>query len=398
MDDGDGVPFSSQYSCLFRQTWRKRASDENKYAPLGAQIVESFLTIKNLYELLWEIRCNPRNKVQELSPFPPISPLDSGENDFSRRDFPLGEILDLEPEEEPFRAVPTVPSLVDEIKELQKQPAAYFNSPALVFMQSCSSVDNYEEMKAIKAGAIAYVGSTCSVYSASGAAFTKVFFDAIIYDNKSVGEALIYAQNYFRCLAKLKRQKGHNEVAKVFRAALSFSLIGDPTLHFVPSGYFSPIYQVIDPQLDGNKITLEIPTIWASRIDTEKYYITFPYKAEFAGILKRKRNHKEFSTTKDIDPTAATKVLVEQSDATTPTEVQKRRVSRYYFGAFDLGKEGEIHPCPTFFKGGETGGFIESDLVEAYSTLWDNENRFLFILLDLPKQHRGKQVSFTIYQ
>ena len=57
-----------------------------------------------------------------------------------------------------------------------------------------------------------------------------------------------------------------------------------------------------------------------------------------------------------------------------------------YFGAFELG------------RGSGEEGEVKLDVKQmyTYSTLWDYENRFLFMLLDLPKQCRGKQISFTV--
>ena len=62
--------------------------------------------------------------------------------------------------------------------------------PALVFLQSCLALNEKEALPLFERGAVAIVGSPTRNYSGSGGAFALAFFDAMLYDGRSLGGAM----------------------------------------------------------------------------------------------------------------------------------------------------------------------------------------------------------------
>lgn len=99
----------------------------------------------------------------------------------------------------------------------------------LVFLQGCYTLDRNDPYVLVQQGAAAVAGTYMAVYSASGSAFAKAFFDAMLYQGADEGEAMMHARNYLLAYVELKRRRHHSDWRKTFRAALSFDLWGDPT-------------------------------------------------------------------------------------------------------------------------------------------------------------------------
>lgn len=163
-------------------------------------------------------------------------------------------------------------------------------SPVFFFAQSCNSLNLDYFSKLIENGGIAYIGSNSYIHSASGAAFVKTFFDGILYKNMDIGSALMYAKNYLITWIKLKKKRGHKEWAKPYRVALSFTLFGDPTTTLNLKADSKPILEPIKITTLNSKILLSLPEIWFRKIETEKYYTSFPPGGKFAGVVKKKKN------------------------------------------------------------------------------------------------------------
>ena len=68
--------------------------------------------------------------------------------------------------------------------------------PSLMFLQSCLALNEAEAQPLLQRGAVAIIGSSTRTYSASGGAFTLAFFDALLYDDQSLGGALCRAKNF----------------------------------------------------------------------------------------------------------------------------------------------------------------------------------------------------------
>src|SRR6202040_4245490 len=79
--------------------------------------------------------------------------------------------------------------------------------PAFVFLQSCLALNENETRSLFDRGAIALVGSPTRTYSGSGGAFTLSFFDALLYEERSLGGALRQAKNFLMTYALLKEKR-----------------------------------------------------------------------------------------------------------------------------------------------------------------------------------------------
>ncbi len=104
---------------------------------------------------------------------------------------------------------------------------------SLVFLQGCYTLDRNDPYVLVQQGAGGIIGTYMAVYSASGSAFAKTVLDAMLYYGADQGEAMVHARNYQLAYVEMKRQRGHRDWRKTWRAALSFDLWGDPTLRSV---------------------------------------------------------------------------------------------------------------------------------------------------------------------
>lgn len=104
-------------------------------------------------------------------------------------------------------------------------------TPPFVVLQGCSTLDRSDPFILLERGTQAIVGTSAAIYSASGSAFARALFDGLVYDRDDIGTAVRDARNYLLALAELKRQRGHRDWTKTYRAALAFALWGDPTAH-----------------------------------------------------------------------------------------------------------------------------------------------------------------------
>ena len=164
----------------------------------------------------------------------------------------------------------------------------------LVVLQSCHSLEEEIASQIFKAGGVGLVGSVTNVYSASGSAFVKAFCDGLVYQHETAGEALRDARNYFLCLAELKKKRGHTETAKVYRAALSFCLWGDPELR-ITAGLpnktkLKPISAKLIPP---DKMSISTPRRRLPELRTEKYFVRIFPASQVAGIVKRLKTREE---------------------------------------------------------------------------------------------------------
>src|SRR5205823_10210094 len=63
-------------------------------------------------------------------------------------------------------------------------------APSLVFLQSCLALNEKEAQPLLRRGALGVVGSPTRNYSGSGGAFSLAFFDALLYEDQTLGGAL----------------------------------------------------------------------------------------------------------------------------------------------------------------------------------------------------------------
>src|SRR5213078_1759925 len=131
--------------------------------------------------------------------------------------------------------------------------------PSLVLLQSCLALNEPESHLLLQRGAIAIVGTSTRTYSGSGGAFTLAYFDALLYEDQSLGGSLRQAKNFLLCYSRLK-EKRLGKDAKLAgastRSAWGFTLWGDPTLRMPRP---TPPAQALPPvrhQVKGNTITV----------------------------------------------------------------------------------------------------------------------------------------------
>src|SRR5262249_13387624 len=99
--------------------------------------------------------------------------------------------------------------------------------PSLVFLQSCLALCEADAQPLLERGAVGIIGTSTRTYSASGGACSLAFFDALLYQNQSLGGSLRHAKNFLLAYTLLK-EKRLGEDAKLrganLRSAWAFTL------------------------------------------------------------------------------------------------------------------------------------------------------------------------------
>jgi len=162
--------------------------------------------------------------------------------------------------------------------------------PALVFLQSCLALNEAEAQPLLQRGAVALVGSATRNYSATGGAFSLAFFDAMLYDDRSLGGALRQAKNFLVCYTLLK-QKRLGDAAKLtganIRSAWAFSLWGDPTLKLPRPAPPADALPPVRCEIKDNSIFLSRPEAGYPEVKSEKYTARMLPNGRMAGLLTK---------------------------------------------------------------------------------------------------------------
>jgi hypothetical protein len=160
--------------------------------------------------------------------------------------------------------------------------------PSLVFLQSCLALNEKEAQPVLQRGAVAVIGSPTRNYSGSGGAFTLAFFDAMVYEDRSLGASLREAKNFLLAYSELK-EKRLGDKAKLnganLRSAWAFTLWGDPTLKLPrtepPADALPPVRQ----EVHGKTIVLTLPEKPYDKVSVVKYRAQMLPNARLAGLL-----------------------------------------------------------------------------------------------------------------
>jgi hypothetical protein len=168
--------------------------------------------------------------------------------------------------------------------------------PSLVFLQSCLALTEGKTHSSLMRGAIGVVGSSSRVYSASGGACSLAFFDALLYDDETLGGSLRQAKNFLIAYASLKEKRLGDQAKRGganLRSACSFSLWGDPTLKLPrpapPDGALPPVRH----EVRGDTIVLTLPEKAHERVSThlssidKKYQTQMPPNGRLAGLVQK---------------------------------------------------------------------------------------------------------------
>jgi hypothetical protein len=164
--------------------------------------------------------------------------------------------------------------------------------PSLVFLQSCLALKEAKVQPLLSRGAVAVVGSSTRTYSASGGACSLAFFDALAYEDRSLGASLRQAKNFLLAYALLKEKRLGDAATRSganHRAAWAFTLWGDPTLKLLRPEAPDDALPHVRAEISGNYITLSLPPGSHEKVTTTRYQVEMLPNARLAGLLRKEK-------------------------------------------------------------------------------------------------------------
>ncbi len=167
--------------------------------------------------------------------------------------------------------------------------------PTFAFLQSCLALSEPRVHALLSRGAVGIIGSSTRTYSGSGGACSLAFFNALVYDRQSVGDALRQSKNFLLAYSLLKEKrlgKGATRTGANVRSAWAFTLWGDPTLKLPPpprSANQPPSLPFIRHEVHGNTIAVSLPAKPETPVRTDKYQISLPHNGRFAGLVRKQK-------------------------------------------------------------------------------------------------------------
>jgi Peptidase family C25 len=164
--------------------------------------------------------------------------------------------------------------------------------PALVFLQSCLALKEAKVQPLLSRGAVAVVGSSTRTYSASGGACSLAFFNALVYENQSLGGSLRQSKNFLLAYSLLKDKRLGDAATRSganHRAAWAFTLWGDPTLKMPRPEKPDDALPHIRAETVGNTITITLPDTSHGKVTTAKYQAEMLPNGRLAGLLRKEK-------------------------------------------------------------------------------------------------------------
>jgi hypothetical protein len=170
--------------------------------------------------------------------------------------------------------------------------------PSLLFLQSCLALNEREVEPLLARGAVAVVGSSTRIYSATGGAFTLAYFDALLYDERTLGGSLRQAKNFLLAYALLKEKRLGDEAPLTganLRSARTFTLWGDPTLRLprarVPWPEGAPRQAkgelpAVRHRMEGRDLLIQVPERAYSRQTVGRYQARLWPNGRLAGLIR----------------------------------------------------------------------------------------------------------------
>ncbi len=162
--------------------------------------------------------------------------------------------------------------------------------PSLAFLQSCLALHEWKALPLLQRGAVGVVGSSTRIYSASGGACSLAFFDALLYDDQSVGGALRQAKNFLAAYAQLKEKrlgKDAKRTAANLRSAWAFTLWGDPTLRLPLPERPANALPAVRHEVRGNTVVVTLPEAALDAVYTTRYQAEMLPNERLAGLVRR---------------------------------------------------------------------------------------------------------------
>lgn len=163
--------------------------------------------------------------------------------------------------------------------------------PGLIFLQSCLMLKEWKIEPLFRRGAVGVIGSSTRTYSASGGATSLAFFDAVIHEDRPLGEALRQSKNFMLAyyLLKQKRLDDTKKAGASLRAAWAFTLWGDPTVKLPRPEGEPPPYDAVRPRVRGNTIAFELPPRKLDGVRSDKYRAEAFPNSRLAGLLGKEQ-------------------------------------------------------------------------------------------------------------
>jgi hypothetical protein len=162
--------------------------------------------------------------------------------------------------------------------------------PALVFLQSCLALQDWKAQPLLCRGAVAVVGTSTRTYSGSGGACSLAFFNAVLYDDATLGGALRQAKNFLLAYAMLKEKRLGKDAQRTganLRAAWAFTLWGDPTLRLPRSPAPAEPREPVRREVHGRTILLSLPPEPHDKVKSAKFQAQMPPNARLAGLVRK---------------------------------------------------------------------------------------------------------------
>ncbi len=157
----------------------------------------------------------------------------------------------------------------------------------IVVLQSCESLDDAVLWRLDELGGAALIGSMTPIHSGCGSALLNAAMSSMLYRGSTLGEALCDAENYMFCVEELKARRGHTEMAKGVRVALSFRLWGDPELQVLPMSLGRPRQAPVRAQwIADDAVRIDLPESRLPPIRNDKYAAHLFPDSQVAGLLK----------------------------------------------------------------------------------------------------------------
>lgn len=160
--------------------------------------------------------------------------------------------------------------------------------PSLMFLQSCLALTEDKASPLFDRGAVAVVGSSSRIYSATGGAFSLAYVDALLYDGQSLGGSLRQAKNFLLAYSRLK-DKRLGDSAKLgganVRSAWAFTLWGDPALRLPAPTPADQAADAVRCRVRGDTITLTVPPTSGVE-ESGKYRVPYRPNERLAGMVR----------------------------------------------------------------------------------------------------------------
>jgi hypothetical protein len=160
--------------------------------------------------------------------------------------------------------------------------------PSFMFLQSCLALTEEKASPLIERGALAVVGSSSRIYSATGGAFSLAYVDAVLYERQTLGGGLRSAKNFLLAYGQLKEKRleqvrlgGAN-----LRSAWAFTLWGDPSLRLPAPPPSETTEAQVRARVSGDTVTVTVPAVAAEPSRSGVYQAVYRPNARLAGLIR----------------------------------------------------------------------------------------------------------------